>query len=221
MNDQEFDELYEKETAEIKKINRDYLIDARMKVMRGETLPQEQLSAIISHASYLNTLERDMLKFREAIDAGFKDILVQEMYFNPGKFEGVLRHPVFFVFAVEMAETFYESGAENYLELGLHAGTKGNFLLTIQKQDKKTPAELRNEAEQEVIRLREELEKADGLLLEMVMQHCSENGIIHDSCMQPHESVIAYLYAKKYLVTAGREKYELSSLVNKDQTEER
>ncbi len=67
-----------------------------------------------------------------------------------------VEHPIFALFALEMADWFAAAGGKNYVEvlLGFKLETK-DFIMTIQKKSGKTPHELRKELEAELARLRE------------------------------------------------------------------
>lgn len=69
-------------------------------------------------------------------------------------------NPVVRRFIDAWVQLFVESGAQNYFEFQAMSPDIGNFLVTIQRVDGKTPATLRAEAEEKVERLLTVLEDA-------------------------------------------------------------
>lgn len=93
------------------------------------------------------TSERD--KYRDMVNEGTRDIMLNEFNMRGAHFEIELRHPVFSVMAIQAAQYLTEKKADNYVEMKVWTKEHGDVTITVKKCQGKTPHELRKEAEQE------------------------------------------------------------------------
>ena len=100
---------------------------------------QSQLFAVTS--------ERD--KYRDMVNEGTRDIMLNEFNMRGAHFEIELHHPVFSVVAIQAAQYLTEKKADNYVEMKVWTKEHGDVTITVQKCKGKTPHEIRKEAEQE------------------------------------------------------------------------
>ena len=93
------------------------------------------------------------------------ELIIKSMKMENGRFDIVWKAN----YAVHiLAESMYElvSKADNYLEIAMTHRTDKVYqplVITIQKADKKTPHQFRKEAEEEVSRLKKEIEELKGV----------------------------------------------------------
>lgn len=107
-----------------------------------ERLTQEERSADA------RTLRRALNETRAQLDA-IGDTIVDKFELMDGKIKAELSGDAIRSLAVMMAHWFEISGGINYVELGLHQCLEdgGNvFVFTVQKQDGKTPHQLKEDA---------------------------------------------------------------------------
>ena len=105
--------------------------------------------------SWLNYRLNQVVK-KQGWDIPEPEILKLEL--EPGRMDLRLRHPVFSQFAAEVADTFLESGAENFLAINI-ATIKGAYEIVIKavKPGVKTTAQVLGELRAEIESLNHQL----------------------------------------------------------------
>lgn len=100
----------------------------------------------------------------EKIVAG--EALVTSIHYEPGQpLDLMLSHPMVASIAASMADLLDQSKADNYLECGMSTVSGARFTMTIQRAAKKTPHQLRREAEEQLTEARARIKELDGLAL--------------------------------------------------------
>ena len=97
--------------------------------------------------------------------SGNASAVIDELGFNQNRVELIVRQPVISLFLLEFSEFWIESGAENYIEMAGTDNRVGDFTITIQRVDGKTPHQLKTEAFEENERLkRREYRNCDAII---------------------------------------------------------
>jgi hypothetical protein len=76
--------------------------------------------------------------------------VVESINIENGQAKIIMRHPLFTEWVKDMLEMFDESGAVNFLELCCGTPERGNFVVTIQRLDGKTPGQIVAELKQTI-----------------------------------------------------------------------
>ena len=84
--------------------------------------------------------------------------VIEEIGFNKNRVELIVRQPVISLFLLEFSEFWIEIGAENYIEITGTDNRVGDFTITIQRVDGKTPHQLKLEAFKDIEALKSENE---------------------------------------------------------------
>lgn len=78
---------------------------------------------------------------------GYESVQIKELEFKSGKFTMTAQHPMFVHFVDAMANFFKDTGGENYVSTSFYSPEFGFMEVLIQRQDGKTPAQLKSELE--------------------------------------------------------------------------
>lgn len=100
----------------------------------------------------------ELEEYEKLFKANAKDFLLHKLEISGEGCEAVLEHPIVFVFASAIADYFIATNAENYVEIAL-TSTIGRLIVNIQKEEGKSPHEIRRELEAQVERLEDALRK--------------------------------------------------------------
>ena len=153
---------------------------------------------------YVAGLEAEVKQMRSLVDGSAGEIL-SEVLENNGSPDEIkakfLAHPIFGLFALQMADWFVDAGGKNYVDviIGLTAETT-DFIMTIQKRTGKTAHELKLEAEAENARLQDRLAACEASLVGMVQQYCGYWDDINPDATYHHDFVSAGENAFAYLL---------------------
>lgn len=105
------------------------------------------------------TYESTVMCFEVKKDDGEPPEIIS-MTVEKGSLSLMANHPNIAFLIGKLSKMFLDSGAENYLEMQLASPAHPDgFTITIQKRDKKTPHELRREAEFKCIELQSEIDR--------------------------------------------------------------
>lgn len=118
---------------------------------------------LLAHIERLDA-DIDRLKSALADDITAKTML-REMYASDGGLNMRIEGGACALLIDAFAEQFKSAGSDNYLELGFYHGELGPIIVTVQRQAGKTPAQLRQEAEDKAGRLQAQLAEAKNLYL--------------------------------------------------------
>lgn len=102
-------------------------------------------------------LREENEKMLSAMNETAIEVMEQRNTHIPENITAKVGHPAFMFFASEMVRAFIDSGATNYLEFAFEGKEYGDYTLTIQKVDHKTPADVIKELGAEIVQLREDL----------------------------------------------------------------
>ncbi len=104
-------------------------------------------------ADEIERLRGEVARLTEIVEGGAREVILQEMHFEKGAMDVYIRHPLFALFATSIGKIFIEMGAQNYLEMRLYADPIGFVTVTAQRENGKTPHELRIAVEEKNTRL--------------------------------------------------------------------
>lgn len=90
----------------------------------------------------------------------------------------VARHPVVATMAEELVKMYDEAGASNYVEVSMWHKTRGEFVMTVQRKQGRTPHECRLDAESKLAAAGEDTAQAPLLIhfLEMLSEKLAAAG---------------------------------------------
>lgn len=94
--------------------------------------------------------EHDLKVALDTINGNVGELIIKKMTFEEGALDIWIKHPLNALFVRQMADTWIEQGAKNYLETAMFSPVIGNFTITLQKSGAKTPHQLRVEAEEKL-----------------------------------------------------------------------
>jgi hypothetical protein len=126
------------------------------------SIPQLQYDKLVSDQSQFAAVTSERDKYRDMVNEGTRDIMLNEFNMRGAHFEIELHHPVFSVVAIQAAQYLTEKKADNYVEMKVWTKEHGDVTITVQKCKGKTPHELRKEVEQERDALKAKLEEANA-----------------------------------------------------------
>lgn len=127
------------------------------------------------------------------------EALIQHMLYTPGQEMNIsLSHPMQASLVAGFADMLDQSKAENYIEMRMTKGEQ-KIVVTIQREEKPTPHELRKKAEAENVQLLTERMEWRGLL-----QNCADSATpkyLDNWAVDPLKSRLLYLagWAKRLL----------------------
>jgi len=133
----------------------------------------------------LDSLRAENEKLKSILTGNAKEIMLHSMHYEAGQMHTVLSHPIFYLFTQAFCEYWLEMGAKNYLELEMQNRPTGErFVIRFEKIGMKAPHVLVEEAQAELARVKEEMEKLKAenhRLLDMTYtldMDVSETGIV-------------------------------------------
>lgn len=90
----------------------------------------------------IDELEAENKSFHDLLNRTFSEVIAEEVKTNETDVSFLIKHPMFTLFSIWITEAFIESGAMNFLETRIMSDKLGPLMITVQRQEGKSPADI-------------------------------------------------------------------------------